>query len=210
MKKAERARHVVELLAEQYPDAECELDYRTPWELLVATVLSAQCTDQRVNQVTPELFRRWPTPGALAAADPDELEAVIRPTGFFRSKARSLRQAARTVVADHGGEVPTDAEGLVALPGVGRKTANVVLGEAFGIPAGIAVDTHVRRVATRLGLTRAADPGRIADELERLVPQHEWVGFSMRTILHGRRICGARKPRCESCPLEPVCRKVGV
>lgn len=210
MRRTERAKVVVELLAESYPGAECELDYRDPWELLVATVLSAQCTDERVNQVTPELFRRWPTAAELAAADPVELEMVIRPTGFFRSKARSLLGAARTVVADHDGEVPADSEALVALPGVGRKTANVVLGEAFGIAAGIAVDTHVRRVATRLGLTRATDPDRIADELERLVPQPEWVDLSKRMILHGRRICGARTPRCEACPLEPVCRKIGV
>jgi endonuclease-3 len=208
--KAERARAVVELLAEAYPGAECELDYRNPWELLVATVLSAQCTDARVNQVTPELFRRWPTPQDHAIADLSEVEDVIRPTGFFRNKARALEGAARAVVSEHGGEVPEDLEALVALPGVGRKTAKVVLGEAFGIAAGIAVDTHVRRVAGRIGLTGSSEPEAIADELERLVPRSEWVTLSMRLILHGRRVCGARKPGCEGCALEPACRKVGI
>jgi endonuclease III len=210
MKKAERAAAVVELLAEAYPDAECELDYRSPWELLVATVLSAQCTDERVNQVTPELFRRWPTPERLAAADLGELEEVVRPTGFFRNKARAIQHAARQLVADHGGSVPTDLEALVALPGVGRKTAKVVLGEAFGIAAGITVDTHVRRLAGRIGLARSTDPETIAGELERLVPQPEWITFSMRMILHGRRVCFARKPGCGVCTLEPACRKVGL
>jgi endonuclease-3 len=176
----------------------------------VATVLSAQCTDQRVNQVTPELFRRWPSPRDLADASSEELEEVIRPTGFFRTKARSLQGAARAVVAEHGGETPADLEALVALPGVGRKTAKVVLGEAFGIAAGIPVDTHVRRVAGRIGLTRSRDPEKIAAELEGLVPRPEWVALSMRTILHGRRVCAARTPRCGGCCLEPVCRKVGV
>jgi endonuclease III len=173
-------------------------------------VLSAQCTDERVNRVTPELFRRWPGPPELAAADPAELEAVIRPTGFFRNKARALIAAARAVVAEHGGEVPRDVDELVRLPGVGRKTANVVLGEACGIPAGIAVDTHVRRVARRLGLTEAKTPEAIEAELESLVPREEWIGFSLRLILHGRRVCTARRPRCEACRLEPACAKVGV
>ena len=198
------------LLADEYPDARCELDFENPWQLLVATVLSAQCTDQRVNQVTPELFARWPTPSALAGAARDEVEQVVRPTGFFRNKAEALQGAARTVEADHGGVVPADVEQLVRLPGVGRKTAKVVLGEAFGIAAGVTVDTHVRRVARRLGLTRQDDPERIADELERRIPRSEWIRFSMRMILHGRRVCTARKPRCESCVLEAVCSKVGV
>lgn len=210
MRLVERARAVVELLAEEYPGAECELSYEDPWQLLVATVLSAQCTDRRVNQVTPELFRRWPSPRQLAAAPLDELEEVIRPTGFFRNKARSLQGAARAVMSEHSGETPADLEALVALPGVGRKTAKVVLGEAFGIAAGIPVDTHVRRVAGRIGLTRSRDPEKIAAELERVVPRTEWVALSMRTILHGRRVCTARAPRCDGCCLEPVCRKVGV
>ncbi|HOC42470.1 MAG TPA: endonuclease III [Thermoanaerobaculales bacterium] len=210
MRRSERARAVAELLAAAYPEARCELDYRDPWELLVATVLSAQCTDERVNQVTPVLFGRWPTPAAMAQAPLDELEAVIRPTGFFRNKARALRGAAEALVARHGGTVPAELEALVELPGVGRKTAKVVLGEAFGIAAGIAVDTHVRRVAGRLGLTRADDPEAIAGELERLVPRPGWVAFSMRMILHGRRVCVARRPRCAGCPLDPACVKAGV
>jgi len=208
--KSERARVVAELLAGAYPEAACELDYRDPWQLLVATVLSAQCTDQRVNQVTPGLFERWPTPAAMAGAPLDELEQAVRPTGFYRNKARAVREAARTVVSRHGGTVPQDLEALVELPGVGRKTAKVVLGEAFGLAAGIAVDTHVRRVAGRLGLTRSTDPEAIADELERLVPQSGWIAFSMRMILHGRRVCTARRPRCAGCPLEPACAKLGV
>jgi endonuclease-3 len=201
---------VAELLAGAYPDARCELDYRDPWQLLVATVLSAQCTDQRVNQVTPGLFERWPTPTAVASAPLDDLEEAVRPTGFYRNKARAVRDAARVLVSQHGGEVPHDLEALVELPGVGRKTAKVVLGEAFGLAAGIAVDTHVRRVAARLGLTRSSDPETIAGELERLVPRSGWVAFSMRMILHGRRVCAARRPRCTECALEPVCAKTGV
>jgi endonuclease-3 len=210
MKKAERAEAVVELLAVEYPDAECELDYTTPWELLVATVMSAQCTDVRVNQVTPELFARWPTPHDAAAARQADLEDVIRPTGFFRNKSKSIREAARIVAADHGGEVPATMEELVRLPGVGRKTAKVVLGEAFGVAAGVTVDTHVRRVTRRIGLTRNVDPEKIAADLEELVPRTEWVKFSLRLILHGRRVCKARKPLCDDCTLEVSCRKVGV
>ncbi len=210
MKAKERAGRIVELLAEAYPGAECELDYRTPWQLLVATVLSAQCTDERVNQVTPELFRRWPGPAELAAADAAELEEAIRPTGFFRNKARNLQQAARSLVADHGGEVPADLDALVELPGVGRKTAKVVLGEAFGIAAGVTVDTHVKRLAKRLGLADHRDPEVVAGRLEVLVPREHWVDLSMRLILHGRRVCHARTPRCGECSLEPLCPKVGV
>lgn len=210
MKRSEQACLVTGLLAEEFPKAECELDYESPWQLLVATVLSAQCTDQRVNQVTPELFRRWPGPRELAAAPVVEIEEVVRPTGFFRNKARSLAATAAVIADDHGGQVPSDPEVLVELPGVGRKTANVVLGEAFEIAAGIAVDTHVKRVARRLGLTAESDPLKIEAELEALLPREDWIGFSMRTILHGRRVCIARKPRCESCCLEPVCAKVGV
>ncbi|PWB78415.1 MAG: endonuclease III [Holophagae bacterium] len=210
MTKPEQARAVAELLAGAYPDARCELDYRDPWQLLVATVLSAQCTDQRVNQVTPGLFARWPTPAAVASAPLEELEEAVRPTGFYRNKARAVRDAARVLVSQHSGEVPQDLEALVELPGVGRKTAKVVLGEVFGLAAGIAVDTHVRRVAGRIGLTRSSDPELIAGELERLVPRSGWVAFSMRMILHGRRVCAARRPRCTECALEPVCEKAGV
>ena len=210
MRRSKRAKAVSELLAGAYPDARCELDYRDPWQLLVATVLSAQCTDQRVNQVTPGLFARWPTPAAVASAPLDELEEAVRPTGFYRNKARAVRDAARVLVSRHGGAVPQDLEALVELPGVGRKTAKVVLGEAFGLATGIAVDTHVRRVAGRIGLTQATDPETIAGELERFVPRSGWVAFSMRMILHGRRVCAARRPRCTECALEPVCAKSGV
>lgn len=201
---------VAEGLATAYPQAVCELDYRTPWELLVATVLSAQCTDQRVNQVTPEIFSRWPGPAELARVSQDELETVIRSTGLHRSKAANLRRTARRVAHEFGGEVPGDLETLIGLPGVGRKTAKVVLGEAFGLAAGIAVDTHVRRVANRLGLSSAGDPDRVAADLEAVVPRDQWVDFSKRLVLHGRRVCSARRPACDDCLLARVCERIGV
>ena len=205
-----RAELVVEQLARAYPDAVCELDYRSPWGLLVATVLSAQCTDQRVNQVTPEVFERWPEPRDLAQAEPGELEAVIRSTGLHRSKAKNLRETARRVATEFRGEVPCDMEALLTLPGVGRKTAKVVLGEAFGLAAGIPVDTHVRRLANRIGLSTAGHPERVADDLEAVIPQLEWVEFSKRVILHGRRVCSARRPACDACVLASSCARVGV
>jgi len=210
MKRSVSATAVVQMLADEYPDAQCELDFRNPWELLVATVLSAQCTDQRVNQVTPALFARWPTPSALAAAAQGDVEEVIRPTGFFRNKAAGLQRSAHILATEHGDTVPADVEQLVRLPGVGRKTAKVVLGEGFGIAAGVTVDTHVRRVARRLGLTRKQDPEKIAEDLERSIPREEWIQFSTRMILHGRRVCTARKPRCDSCALDDDCPKVGL
>ncbi|MEJ2583400.1 MAG: endonuclease III, partial [Acidobacteriota bacterium] len=182
-----------------------ELDHGSPWELLVATVLSAQCTDVRVNQVTPELFTRWPGPQELATADQEGVESVIRSTGMFRQKASSLRAAAQTVVSDHDGQVPPSFEALVALPGVGPKTAKVVLGQGFGIPAGVTVDTHVRRLTRRLGLTSLENPEKIAAELEAMLPREEWIDFSTRLILHGRRVCTARAPRCGECVLAEVC-----
>jgi len=208
--KSSRARKIVDLLAREYPDARCELDYRTVWQLLVATVLSAQCTDARVNQVTPVLFDRWPGPADLAAAPADEVEGVIRPLGMFRQKSAALKRAAQAVIDRHTGKVPTDIDALVALPGVGRKTAKVVLGEGLGIPAGVTVDTHVRRLARRLGLTDLEDPEQIASELEELIPAEDWIRFSTRLILHGRRVCSARSPRCAECVLGEVCPKVGV
>jgi endonuclease-3 len=207
---ANHAVKVATLLKGEYPEAAIELDYGSPWELLVATVLSAQCTDVRVNQVTPELFSRWPGPAELASAPQEEVETVIRSTGMYRQKASSLRNAARIVVEDHGAEVPRNLEDLVALPGVGRKTAKVVLGEAFGAAVGVTVDTHVRRLARRLGLTRLEDPEKIASELESLLPQSEWITFSTRLILHGRRVCSARSPRCDRCVLADVCPRIGV
>lgn len=200
----------VDLLAEAYPEAVCELDYRSPWELLVATVLSAQCTDQRVNQVTPQLFNRWPGPGELAEAKLEDLESTIRTTGLHRSKARNLRQTARVLVTEHGSVVPRDLDALVRLPGVGRKTAKVVLGEAFGVAAGVAVDTHVKRLAGRIGLSSSGDPDRVARDLEALVPKPEWVDLSKRLVLHGRRVCRARRPSCDSCCLAGICARIGV
>jgi endonuclease-3 len=200
----------VDLLAEAYPDAVCELEYRSPWELLVATVLSAQCTDQRVNRVTPQLFERWPGPADLAEAELEDLEDVIRTTGLHRSKARNLRRTARLIVAEHGSAVPPDLDALVRLPGVGRKTAKVVLGEAFGLAAGVAVDTHVKRLAGRIGLSSSDDPERVARDLEALVPKRDWIDLSKRLVLHGRRVCSARRPSCDGCPLVGVCARIGV
>jgi endonuclease-3 len=210
MDRYERAVEISRLLAETYPEARCELDYQSPWQLLVATVLSAQCTDKRVNLVTPELFHRWPTVADLAAACAEEIASVIRPTGFFRSKASSLKESARILVAQHSSAVPADFDALRKLPGVGPKTAKVVLGEAFKIPAGIAVDTHVQRLSRRFGLASEQDPERIASELEGLVPQEEWIAFGLRVILHGRRVCSARAPHCVEWSLEATCLKRGV
>jgi endonuclease-3 len=210
VEQAARATAIAEMLIGEYPDAATELDYGSPWELLVATVLSAQCTDVRVNQVTPELFARWPRPEDMALATQEEVESMIRSTGMYRKKASSLRVAAGIVVSEHDGRVPENLEALVALPGVGRKTAKVVLGEGFGIAAGVTVDTHVRRLARRLGLTRLDDPEKIAAELESLLPQDQWIKLSTRLILHGRRVCSARSPRCDECVLAEVCPKIGV
>ncbi|WP_052022542.1 endonuclease III [Actinotalea ferrariae] len=203
-----RARRVDRLLAQRYPDAGCELDFTTPFELLVATVLSAQTTDVRVNQVTPALFARHPDAPALAGADRTELEELIRPTGFFRAKAQSLLGLAQALVERHGGEVPARMEDLVLLPGVGRKTANVVLGNAFGVP-GLPVDTHVGRVARRLGLTAEEDPVAVEHALGALLPRSTWVMASHRLIVHGRRTCHARRPACGACPLAPLCPSFG-
>jgi endonuclease-3 len=188
-----------------YPDAHCELDYRSAWELLVATILSAQCTDKRVNMVTPELFRRWPGNAELAIAPVDEVEEVIRTTGFFRAKARSLLGAAVAVTERYHGELPRTLAELVTLPGVGRKTANVVLGNALGIHEGVVVDTHVGRLATRLGLTSETDPVKVEQDLIRLFRRDQWTLLSHLLIWHGRRVCDARRPRCGTCTLAQVC-----
>jgi len=197
-------------LAEAYPQARCSLDHGSPLELLVATILSAQCTDARVNMVTPGLFRRFRDAKALADAPEGALEEAIRSTGFFNAKARSIRGAARAIVERHGGEVPRTMEDLVALPGVGRKTANVVLGNAFGDPGGVVVDTHVGRIARRLGWSRHGDAGKVEDDLNRIVPRESWVFLPHALIHHGRAICTARNPLCESCFLFDLCPKVGV
>ncbi len=203
------ARKAVRALAKLYPDAKCSLDYRTPLQLLIATILSAQCTDVRVNLVTPALFARYPDAQAFANADLDELQAMIQSTGFFRNKAKSIIGCCKAIVAEHGATLPGTMEELHAMPGIGRKTANVVLGNAFDVP-GIVVDTHVQRVSRRLGLTKQTAPEKIEQELMRLVPPKEWVALGHRMIYHGRRVCIARKPRCESCALATFCPKVGV
>ena len=207
--KALAGRVVVEL-ASLYPESKCALIHASPYQLLVATILSAQCTDLRVNLVTPALFEKYADPEALANSNPAELEALIHSTGFFRAKAKNLRAMAEAVTQLHDGEIPRSIESLVALPGVGRKTANVVLGNAFNRPDGVVVDTHVKRLSNRLGLTRRNDPVGIERELNAIVPRSEWVDLSHRLIDHGRKVCIARKPRCESCQLERFCPKVGV
>lgn len=199
-----RARKVVRLLERAYPDARIALDFRTPLELLVATILAAQCTDERVNQVTPALFARYPTAADYARARPTELEAQIRSTGFFRAKARAIIAMAKALVAEHGGEVPRSREALLKLPGVGLKTANVVLGNAFGQDA-IAVDTHVFRVSQRLGLARANDPDRVHDQLTEVLPRGKWTRTCHLFQAHGRRTCVARAPRCPVCPVRELC-----
>lgn len=193
-----------DMLAETYPDAHCELDFENPLELLVATVLSAQCTDARVNLTTPALFAKYPDARAYAEAEIADLEELVRPTGFFRNKAAAIKGIGMALIEDHDGEVPRTLEELTALPGVGRKTANVVLGNAFGIP-GITVDTHIGRLARRLGWTTSKDPVKIEFELMEMFPRERWIMLNHRLIFHGRRQCFARKPLCETCPLAQVC-----
>jgi endonuclease-3 len=192
-------------LKSAYPDAECALRHGDAFQLLAATILSAQCTDARVNMVTPELFRRWPTPAALAEASQGEVEGVVRSTGFFRNKAKSLRGMAAALRDRHGSAVPRTMEELTALPGAARKTANVVLGTAFGIAEGVVVDTHVGRIARRLGLTRHDDPVKVERDLMAALPREEWTMFSHRLIHHGRRVCTARSPKCGECPVAAMC-----
>jgi endonuclease-3 len=204
-----RIRRALDVLADLYPDAECALKHQSPLQLLIATILSAQCTDARVNLVTPALFARYRTAKDFAVAKPQELERLIASTGFFRMKAKNIRACCQALLERHGGEVPGTLEELVQLPGVGRKTANVVLGDAFGVP-GVTVDTHVGRLSRRLGLTVHADPVKVEFDLMAVVPQAEWTTFSHRLILHGRRVCFARKPQCEGCALRRLCPKVGL
>jgi endonuclease-3 len=201
----QNARLIFRRLQRRYPRARTELVYANPLELLVAVILSAQCTDRRVNQVTPALFAKYREPEDYLAARPGELEAAIRSLGFFRNKAKSIRGAMTALVRDHAGQVPRSMEELTRLPGVGRKTANVILGNAFGLP-GIAVDTHVIRVANRIGLTRHSDPEKIERDLQRLFPPARWTLLSHLLIFHGRRVCHARKPACSDCPIADLCR----
>ncbi len=204
------AAKVLKILRREYPEATCALNFRTPLELLVATILSAQCTDQRVNQVTLDLFRKYRTAADYAEAPQEQLEKDIQSTGFFRNKAKSIIGCARVLCDEFGGKVPQDLDALVAMPGIGRKTANVVLGTAFGLATGVVVDTHVTRVSRRLGLTTQKDAVKIEQDLMSLVPKSEWVAFSHRVIHHGRRICAARKPQCSACSLQSLCPRIGV
>jgi endonuclease-3 len=205
-----RVRSIVDGLEELYPDVDCELDRETPFQLVCATILSAQCTDERVNKVTPELFRRYPTAETMARAPLPALEKIIRSTGFFRQKAKSLKGTAAGLLARFGGELPRTIAELTTLPGVARKTANVVLGTAFGIAEGIVVDTHIQRLAMRLGLTRATDPKGIEQDLMKVLPQESWIRMGHQLIWHGRRVCFARKPNCGECTLAPFCPSAGL
>ncbi len=200
-----RALEILERLRRLYPDATCSLDYETPVQLLVATILSAQCTDERVNKVTPELFRRFPDAASMASADLAELEELVRSTGFYRNKAKNIQGACRKIVTDFGGQVPQTMEELLTLPGVARKTGNVVLAHAFGINAGVTVDTHVKRLSQRLGLTTHTEPVQIERDLMKLLPQPDWENWSIRLIYHGRAVCNARNPACDRCQLVDLC-----
>jgi endonuclease-3 len=202
---SDRVAAILKSLDEAYPHAQCALIHRSPWELLVATILSAQCTDVRVNLVTPELFRRFPTPQALAQASLLQIEEIIRSTGFFRNKAKSIQGAARKMIEEFGGQVPQTLAELIAIPGVARKTASVVLGVCFGKAEGVVVDTHVFRIARRLGLANGDTPEKVEQELMRVLPRERWIDFSHQIILHGRQVCEARKPKCDRCNLEQLC-----
>jgi len=205
-----QAKKVVRQLKHDFPDAECALHYETPFQLLVATILSAQCTDVRVNIVTKDLFAKFPDAESMAAAPLPVLEKLVQSTGFFRNKAKNIKAASSAIVEQHDGELPQDLASLTALPGVGRKTANVVLGTAFGIPSGVVVDTHVGRLSRRMGLTESEDAVRAERDLMQLLPAKEWIDFSHRMIHHGRQVCGARRPKCEVCSFARFCPKVGV
>ena len=207
--RIERAGRIAGALAKLYPQARISLDFATPWQCMVATILSAQCTDERVNKVTPALFRELPDIAAMATVPMERLQQMIVTTGFFRSKARSLKGAARRILEAFGGEIPNRMEDLVTIPGVGRKTANVILGHVFGQPA-MVVDTHVRRLSKRMGFTASADPEKIELDLQKLVPPAQWTPFSMRLILHGRNVCFARRPLCSKCTLADDCPRIGV
>jgi endonuclease III len=201
----ERTRKIIKLLKLEYPGAACSLDYSSPLELLIATILSAQCTDERVNQLTPQLFRKYPSCEAYLQVQPSELEQDIRPTGFYRNKARAIQGACRMIKEQHGGRVPERLEELIELPGVARKTANVVLGNAFGISSGVVVDTHVARLSQRLALSTETQPEKIERDLMGLVPRNDWILFPHLLIAHGRKVCKARTPLCAECVLEPLC-----
>jgi endonuclease III len=200
-----RVAAILEKLDQAYPDATCELKHANPFELLIATILSAQCTDVRVNQVTATLYKKYPNPEAFAYANPSELEQEIRPTGFFRNKTKSVMGASKAIVEKFNGEVPRTMEEVLTLPGVARKTGNVVLGTAYGIASGVVVDTHVQRLANRLELTKNQEPKKIEQDLMKIIPQNKWIQFSHQLIWHGRRVCIARKPKCAVCNLDRIC-----
>jgi len=204
-KKNKRVEKILAALDQLYPQATCALRHRDAWQLLVATILSAQCTDKRVNEVTPGLFRKYPTIQDFAAANQEELAQDVRSTGFFNNKSKALINAARKILADFGGKVPRTMDEMLAIPGAARKTANVVLGTAYGIASGVVVDTHVQRIAGRLDLTREKDPVKIERDLMKIIPEDQWIQFSHQLILHGRSLCVARRPRCADCPLDPLC-----
>ena len=201
----ERIKDILNRLDARYPNVRCALHHNSAWELVIATILSAQCTDVMVNKVTPGLFQQYPTPQAMAAASPEELEPILRPTGFYRNKAKSVVGASRAIVENFGGQVPDEMDKLLTLPGVARKTANVVLGSWFGKAVGVVVDTHVHRISRRLELTKADDPKNIEQDLMKVVPQNRWIDYSHQIIHHGRAICIARRPKCAECPLENIC-----
>ncbi len=208
--KKKHARKIVRGLTRLFPEPECALTHDSPFQLLVATILSAQCTDERVNATTPTLFKKYPTAKKLAVSKQADVEKIVHPLGFFRAKATNIRKMALVVTEDHAGEIPRTLEELVALPGVGRKTANVVLGTAFGIPSGVVVDTHVKRITNIFGLTTSKNPEIIERELIEVLPKKEWIGFSHRVILHGRATCIARRPQCTECSLLKICPRIGL
>ena len=210
MTAAQTAKTLLARLHEAHPGARYELNWSTPFELLVATILAAQCTDERVNRVTATLFKKYPGPKAFAEADTAALEEDLKPTGFFKQKTKSVQAMSRELLASFGGEVPKTIDALITLPGVARKTANVVLNTAFNLPSGVIVDTHVARVSQRMGISRNEKPEEIERDLMRLVPQDQWTFFGPATVLHGRYTCTAKKPRCEACPMNEFCPKIGV
>ncbi len=201
---------LVKALKKAYPEAYCSLDHQSPYELLMATILSAQCTDERVNQVTPALFKKYPDPARMAAAPLPDLERLVHSTGFYKNKALALKEASREITEKFNGKVPRTMDELLTLRGVARKTANVVLGSAYGIAAGVVVDTHVKRLAFRLGLSKHTDPGKIEQDLMKALPKEDWIWFAHALVLHGRAVCDARKPLCEKCPVEKLCPRKGL
>ncbi|HOI41805.1 MAG TPA: endonuclease III [Elusimicrobiales bacterium] len=210
MTEKERLGGIIRALKKAYPAATCSLDHKSPYQLLMATILSAQCTDERVNMTTPALFKKYPTPAAMAAAPLPDLERLVRSTGFYKNKALSLKESSRAITERFGGKVPRAMDALLTLRGVARKTANVLLGTAYGIAEGVVVDTHVKRLAFRLGLTRHTDPEKIERDLMKTLPREHWIWFAHSLVLHGRAVCDARKPLCGECALSPYCPKRGV